>query len=100
VTQLGSRGRHEDTKTLHCMNEPYIFVSGVRSTMSQLIRIRAGLASGAGSSTYVATETYSCDTIEGLDRVLSDIRARRIDEIRITEPRLGKRRLVINYFGV
>jgi hypothetical protein len=82
------------------MSEAYVFLSGVRSAMSQLIRIRAELASSSGGGARVTTETYSCDTIEGLDRVLSDIRARRIDEVRITEPRLGARRLVINYFGV
>jgi hypothetical protein len=81
------------------MDESYIFVTGLRSVMSQLSRIRADLAHSSGSSARVATKTYRCDTVEGLDRVLSDVRARRIDEIRITDSQLGARRLVINYFA-
>ena len=81
------------------MGELYIFVTGLHSAMSQLARIRAEMASRSGRGVHVATQAYQCDTVEGLDRLLSDIRARRIDEFRITDSRLGARRLVINYFG-
>ena len=82
------------------MDESYIFVTGLHSVMSQLNRIRAELAAHSSrSGARVATKTYLCDTVEGLDRVLSDIRARRIDEIEIRDSQLGARRLVINYFG-
>jgi hypothetical protein len=84
---------------VYCMEEPYIFVTALRLAMSQLARIRTDLASRSSRDAHVATESYRCDTVEELDRLLSDIRARRIDEVRITDSRLGARRLVINYFG-
>ncbi|WP_157766721.1 hypothetical protein [Caballeronia sordidicola] len=67
--------------------------------MSQLVRIRADLVKGSGRVVDVSTEGYRCDSVEGMDRLLSDVRARRIDEIRVSEPQWGARRLVINYFG-
>ncbi|MGX7002301.1 hypothetical protein [Caballeronia sp. KNU42] len=81
------------------MNEPYVFVTGLHSVMSQLSRVRADLVSKAGKDIQVDTHAYRCDTVAGLDRLLTDIRARRIREIRITDSKLGARRLVINYFG-
>jgi hypothetical protein len=80
-------------------DEPYIFVTGVQSVMSQLVQIRADLARGTGGRVHVATHAYHCDSVEGMDRLLSDVRARRISEIRISESQWGVRRLVINYFG-
>ena len=81
------------------MDEPYIFVTGVHSVMSQLVQIRADLVRGSGGGIHVATDSYRCDSVEGMDRLLSDVRARRIDEIKISESQWGARRLVINYFG-
>jgi hypothetical protein len=81
------------------MDEPYIFVTGVQSVMSQLVQIRSDLVRGAGGGVHVTTHTYRCDSVEGMDRLLSDVRARRIDEIRVSESQWGARRLVINYFG-
>jgi hypothetical protein len=80
-------------------DEPYIFVTGVRSVMSQLVQIRADLVRGSGSGTHVATDMYRCDSVAGMDRLLSDVRARRINEIKVSESQWGARRLVINYFG-
>jgi hypothetical protein len=94
--------RQEETAakaSLDDMDEPYIFVTGVRSVMSQLVQIRADLARGSGTGTYVATDKYRCDSVEGMDRLLSDVRARRIDEFKVSESQWGARRLVINYFG-
>jgi hypothetical protein len=79
------------------MDEPYIFVASLHSVMSQLIRVRADLARQSGSGARVDAREYRCDTVEGLDQLLSDIRARRIDEVRITDAQLGARRLVINF---
>jgi hypothetical protein len=81
------------------MDKPYIFVTGMRSVMSQLVQIRADFVRGSGTEVHVATDSYRCDSVEGMDRLLSDVRARRIDEIRISESQWGARRLVINYFG-
>lgn len=81
------------------MDKPYIFVTGMRSVMSQLVQIRADFVRGSGTEVHVATDLYRCDSVEGMDRLLSDVRARRIDEIRISESQWGARRLVINYFG-
>ena len=81
------------------MDEPYIFVTGLQSAMSQLARIRDDFTSRSCRGVHVATKAYRCDTIEGLDRLLSDMSARRIEEVRITVAQLGARRLVINYFG-
>ncbi|WP_370469616.1 hypothetical protein [Caballeronia sp. SBC2] len=57
------------------------------------------MASRSGRDVHVETRAYRCDTVEGLDRLLSDIRARRVDEVRITDSLWGARRVVINYFG-
>lgn len=84
---------------LYFMDEPYVFVTGLHSAMSQLSRVRADLVSKAGKRVQVETQTYRCDTVAGLDRLLSDIRARRIGEVTITDSKLGARRLVINYFA-
>jgi hypothetical protein len=81
------------------MDEPYIFVTGVQSIMSQLVQIRANYMKGSGNGVHVATDTYRCDSIEAMDRLLSDVRAGRIDAIEVSEPQWGARRLVINYFG-
>ena len=81
------------------MDEAYIFIASLHSVMSQLIRVRADLARHSGSGARVEAQEYRCDTVEGLDQLLSDIRARRIDEVRITDAQLGARRLVINVFG-
>ncbi len=81
------------------MDEPYIFVTGLQSVMSQLVQIRADLVRGSGRVVDVSTDTYRFDSGEGMDRLLSDVRAGRIDEIRVSEPKWGARRLVINYFG-
>lgn len=81
------------------MDDQYIFVTGLQSAMSQLARIRADMANRSGRDVHVETQAYRCDTVEGLDRLLSDIRARRVDEVRITDSLWGARRVVINYFG-
>jgi hypothetical protein len=81
------------------MEEPYIYIASLHSVMSQLIRVRAELARNSGSGIRVDAQEYRCDTVEGLDQLLSDIRARRIDEIGITDGQLGARRLVINFSG-
>ena len=97
-----TRYRREETAgnaVLEHMGEPYLFVAGVHSVMSQLVQIRANYMKGSGSDVHVATDTYRCDSIEAMDRLLSDIRARRIDAIDVSERQWGARRLVINYFG-
>lgn len=81
------------------MDEPYICIASLHSVMSQLIRVRADLARHCGSGARVDVREHHCDTVERLDQLLSDIRARRIDEVRITDAQLGARRLVINFFG-
>jgi hypothetical protein len=81
------------------MDEPYIYIASLHSVMSQLIRVRADLARHSGSGARVDAQAYRCDTVEGLDRLLSDIRARRISEVRITDSQWGSRRLVINFCG-
>ena len=81
------------------MDEPYIYIASLHSVIAQLIRVRADLARHSGSGARVDAQEYRCDTVERLDQVLRDIRARRINELRITDSDLGARRLVINFFG-
>ena len=81
------------------MDEHVLFVTCARAVMSELAGIRADLIRGSGKALHIATAHYRSDTVEGIDQLMRDIRAGRIDEVNITETQRGARRVVINYFG-
>ena len=67
--------------------------------LSELAQIRADLIDRPLSVCHIETRDYCCDRVEGIDRLMRDIRAKRVSEFRIDEDRWGDRRIIINYFG-
>jgi hypothetical protein len=67
------------------MDVHYLFVTCARSVMSQLVGIRADVIRGYGRAIHVATAHHRSDTVEGIDQLMRDIRACRIEEVNITE---------------
>ena len=83
-------------------HRPVLCFASPEATLSQLAIIRADLVKSPVSVCYVETAEYSSSgssVVKGIDRLMRDIGARRVEEFEIDEARWGPRRIVINYFG-
>ena len=89
---------NHETSRISPDDAPPLSFASPDAILSQLAVIRADLVHLPLSVCHIETGDYSVNKAEGIDRLMRDIRAGRVEAFTINEGRWGARRIVINHF--